>query len=137
MGLLVDGIWKDEWYDTDSTGGKFERSESQVRNWVTTDGSPGPTGEGGFKAEHGRYHLYVSLACPWAHRTLIFRALKGLQDMISVSVVQPYMGANGWSFAAGADSLFDSQYLYQVYLRAQENYTGRVTVPLLWDRQTN
>jgi len=137
MGLLVEGKWVDEWYDTESTGGHFVRTDAQFRHWITPDGQAGPTGDGGFKAEPGRYHLYVSLACPWAHRTLIFRALKGLQDMISVSVVQPYMGANGWSFAAGADSLFDSQYLYQVYLRAQENYTGRVTVPLLWDRQQN
>ncbi len=142
MGLLVDGIWKDEWYDTDSTGGKFERSESQVRNWVTTDGSPGPTGEGGFKAEHGRYHLYVSLACPWAHRTLIFRALKGLTESISVSVVHPVMLENGWTFGtdfpgATGDTVNGKHYLYELYQHIDASYTGRVTVPLLWDKQQN
>lgn len=137
MGLLVDGKWHDQWYDTDSTGGRFIRGDAQFRNWVTSDGSAGPSGEGGFKAEPGRYHLYVSLACPWANRTLIFRALKGLEDMISVSVVNPYMGENGWTFepAPGVvpDPVGNADYMYQVYLRAQPNYTGRVTVPVLWD----
>src|SRR6185436_20827708 len=101
MGLLVDGVWRDQWYDTGSQKGRFVRSESQFRNWVTADGSAGPTGESGFKAEAGRYHLYVSYACPWAHRTLIMRALKGLEEAISRSVVHWFMGENGWSFEAG------------------------------------
>jgi glutathionyl-hydroquinone reductase len=142
MGLLVDGTWRDEWYDTESTGGEFVRQDAAFRNWVTTDGAPGPTGVGGFAAEAGRYHLYVSLACPWAHRTLIFRKLKGLEDIISVSTVHPHMLANGWEFRAceagefeAGDPLFGSDYLYQVYLRARPGYTGRVTVPVLWDKQ--
>jgi len=137
MGLLVDGKWVDRWYDTDSTGGRFARSESQLRNWITPDGSAGPSGEGGFKAEPGRYHLYVSLACPWAHRTLVMRKLKGLEDMVGVSIVNPYMGENGWSFEPGpgvvADPVGGADYLYQVYLRARPDYSGRVTVPVLWD----
>lgn len=134
MGLLVNGEWKDQWYDTDSTGGKFERSESQVRNWITKDGSAGPTGKGGFPAEHGRYHLFVSYACPWAHRTLIFRALKGLNDSISVSVVEPLMLENGWEFGP-EKGMYGSDYLYQLYQKVDANYTGRVTVPLLWDKK--
>lgn len=141
MGLLVNGQWHDQWYDTKSTGGHFKRSEAQFRNWVTADGSAGPTGKGGFKAEPGRYHLYVSLACPWANRTLIFRELKGLQDMISVSVVHPYMAENGWTFAEGegviTDPIGQADFMYQVYLRADANYSGRVTVPVLWDKQQN
>ncbi|WP_415183207.1 glutathione S-transferase family protein [Phaeovulum sp.] len=137
MGLLVDGTWHDQWYDTGSTGGRFVRGDSQFRNWVTPDGSAGPSGKGGFKAEAGRYHLYVSLACPWANRTLILRALKGLEDVISVSVVNPYMGENGWTFAPGPgvipDPVGDAKYMYEVYLRADPNYSGRVTVPVLWD----
>lgn len=137
MGLLVDGKWVDQWYDTESTGGRFVRSESQLRNWITSDGSPGPSGEGGFAAEPGRYHLYVSLACPWAHRTLIMRRLKGLEDMIGVSVVNPHMGENGWTFEPGPgvvpDPVAGADYLYQVYLRARPDYSGRVTVPVLWD----
>src|SRR5690625_3337373 len=101
MGLLVDGRWVDKWYDTSSTGGRFVRSDAQFRNWITPDGSPGPSGEGGFAAEAGRYRLYVCLACPWAHRTLIFRALKGLEDMIPVYVVNPLMAENGWTFEPG------------------------------------
>ncbi|MGE4368701.1 MAG: glutathione S-transferase family protein [Burkholderiaceae bacterium] len=139
MGLLVDGQWKDAWYDTESTGGKFVRSDAQFRHWVTPDGAAGPTGEGGFAAEPGRYHLYVSLACPWAHRTLIYRAIKGLADMISVSVVNPFMGENGWTFDPGPgvapDSIGNARYLYQVYLRAKPGYSGRVTVPVLWDKK--
>ena len=99
MGLLIDGVWHDRWYDTGESGGRFVRSAAQCRNWVTADGSPGPSGEGGFKAEPGRYHLYVSLACPWAHRTLIFRKLKGLEGMIGVSVVHWLMAEHGWTFA--------------------------------------
>jgi putative glutathione S-transferase len=138
MGMLVEGRWTDQWYDTAKTGGRFERRPSRFRNWVTADGAPGPEGEGGFKAEPGRYHLYVSLACPWAHRTLIMRRLKGLESMISVSVVNPYMGPDGWTFAAGRgvvpDPIHEAALLYQVYLAAEPTYTGRVTVPVLWDR---
>lgn len=141
MGLLIDGRWHDQWYDTSASGGRFIRSDAQFRNWVTADGSAGPTGAGGFQAEAGRYHLYVSLACPWANRTLIFRALKGLEDMVGVSVVNPYMGEHGWTFEAGPgvvpDPVGGARYLYEVYLRAQPGYSGRVTVPLLWDRGCN
>jgi len=139
MGLLVNGKWVDEWYDTAATGGRFMRSQAQFRNWVTADGSAGPTGEAGFRAEAGRYHLYVSLACPWAHRTLIFRVLKGLERMIDVSVVNPYMGEHGWAFedAPGviADPIFGARYLHEIYCRAKPGYSGRVTVPVLWDRK--
>lgn len=141
MGLLIDGKWHDQWYDTSSTGGRFVRSDAQFRNWITADGSPGPTGEGGFEAQPGRYHLYVSLACPWANRTLILRALKGLEDMISVSVVNPLMAENGWTFAPDEgvipDPVANAQFLYQVYLRADPGYSGRVTVPILWDLERN
>lgn len=140
MGLLQDGKWVDQWYDTKSTGGNFVRTTTQFRNWVTADGSAGPTGTGGFKAESGRYHLYISLACPWASRTLIMRALKGLEDYITISVVHPLMLENGWTFEEGdgviADTELNKDYLYQVYLAAQPNYSGRVTVPVLWDKKT-
>lgn len=141
MGQLIDGVWHDNWYDTKSTGGRFKRSESAFRNWLTADGEPGPTGKGGFAAEKGRYHLYVSLACPWAHRTLIMRALKGLESFISVSVVNPLMLEDGWTFAddfpdATGDGLYQHEYLYQLYLQADPDYTGRVTVPVLWDKKT-
>ena len=139
MGLLLDGKWVDKWYDTESTGGRFERQEQAFRNWITPDGSPGPAGEGGFRAEAGRYHLYVSYACPWAHRTLIMRALKGLTDHIGVSVVHWHMGTEGWTFEPGegvvADPLFGVERLYELYLVADPAFTGRVTVPVLWDRQ--
>lgn len=139
MGLLVDGKWHDQWYDTASTGGRFERSAAQFRNWITADGSPGPSGAGGFAAESGRYHLYVSLACPWAHRTLIFRKLKGLTDHVSVSVVHPDMLENGWTFGtdfdgATGDGLHGHRFLHQVYTAANPAYSGRVTVPTLWDK---
>ncbi|HCN17545.1 MULTISPECIES: glutathione S-transferase family protein [Psychrobacter] len=141
MGLLVDGQWQDKWYDTDASGGRFEREDAGFRNWVTTDGSAGPTGKGGFKAEANRYHLYVSLACPWAHRTTIYRKLKGLEDIISMSVVHPFMGDKGWTFAEGkgviADPVVHARYLYEVYTAAKSDYTGRVTVPILWDKKTN
>lgn len=145
MGMLVEGVWKDVWYDTKETRGHFKRSASQFRNWITPDGEPGPSGKGGFKAEKDRYHLYVSLACPWAHRTLIFRKLKKLEDLISVSVVDPLMLENGWEFkdegertpAATQDHLFGSSALWQVYVKADANYSGRVTVPVLWDKKTN
>jgi glutathionyl-hydroquinone reductase len=140
MGLLVKGQWQDQWYDTDSTGGHFERSAARFRNWVTADGSAGPDGRGGFGAEPGRYHLYVSLACPWAHRTLILRELKGLQDMIEVSVVNPLMLEHGWPLNqdfpdASGDRLYGLDYLYQLYMKADPDYSGRVTVPVLWDKQ--
>lgn len=141
MGLLIDGQWADHWYDTLSNNGRFVRSDAQFRHWITPDGSAGPTGIGGFKAEAGRYHLYVSLACPWAHRTLIFRKLKALESMISVSVVNPLMADHGWTFddADGVipDPLHDARYLHQVYTAAEPEYTGRVTVPLLWDKHQN
>lgn len=129
MGLLVDGVWRDQWYDTASTGGRFERQQSRFRNWISADGSTG------FPPEPGRYHLYVSYACPWAHRTLIFRALKGLEDVISVSAVEPLMLENGWELAEGADPVNGARYLYEVYQKAQPDYTGRVTVPTLWDKR--
>lgn len=139
MGLLVDGVWRDVWYDTDTTGGKFEREAARFRNWITPDGQPGPTGEGGFPAQSGRYHLYVCYACPWAHRTLIFRSLKGLAPHIGVSVVHPNMLENGWEFnreqEKTRDQLYDADYLYQLYLKAAPDYTGRVTVPVLWDQE--
>ena len=139
MGLLVDGVWHDTWYDTKSTGGRFERSAAQFRNWVTADGAPGLSGKGGFKAESGRYHLYVAYACPWAHRTLIFRALKKLERHISLSVVHWHMAENGWTFAAGdgviPDPIVNAQYMHQVYTAADPKYSGRVTVPVLWDKK--
>lgn len=141
MGLLVNGNWQDKWYDTDKSDGKFERESAQLRNWVTADGKPGPTGNSGFTAEKGRYHLYVSLACPWAHRTLIFRKLKSLEDYIDVSIVSPDMLNNGWEFDKSnhstGDALFDSEYMHQVYTRNKIDYSGRVTVPVLWDKKTN
>ncbi|EGJ28108.1 glutathione S-transferase family protein [Streptococcus porcinus] len=140
MGLLVDGNWQDKWYDTKSTGGHFVRSQTQFRNWITNDGSLGPTGDKGFKAESGRYHLYVSLACPWASRTLMMRKLKGLEDHISLSIVNPYMLEHGWTFDDYPGVIFDpefgSTYLYELYLKADPHYSGRVTVPVLWDKKT-
>ena len=142
MGLLVDGEWHDQWYDTKSTGGAFKRAASKFRNWVTPDGSAGPSRSGGFPAESGRYHLYVSHACPWAHRTLIFRALKGLEDHISVSVVHPDMLEDGWTFqqdenGATGDTLHGMPFLRDIYTRADPNFTGRVTVPVLWDKKSD
>jgi len=137
--MLVNGEWQQKGYDTKSTGGHFKRTESQFRNWVTRDGSPGESGKGGFKAEPNRYHLYVSLACPWAHRTLIFRKLKKLEDLIPVSIVDYHMGENGWGFrkreGGTDDPLYNFKYLYELYLKADAKYTGRVTVPVLWDKQ--
>jgi len=141
LGQLIDGKWSTQWYDTSKTGGEFKRTQAGFRNWVTADGSAGPSGKDGFKAEAGRYHLYVSLACPWAHRTLIFRKLKELEDLISVSVVSPKMpDETGWSFdkssGSTGDALFGKDTLWQVYTQAVPDYTGRVTVPVLWDKQT-
>ena len=138
MGRLHEGVWQDQWVDTKATKGRFLREQSRFRNWITVDGSAGPTGEDGFKAEPGRYHLYVSYACPWAHRTLIFRELKGLEGMISLSVVNWFMGENGWTFEEGdgviPDSVNNARFLYQLYLTAQADYSGRMTVPVLWDK---
>ncbi|MEO0829430.1 MAG: glutathione S-transferase family protein [Pseudomonadota bacterium] len=138
MGLLVEGIWRDTWYDTASSGGAFVRSTARFRNWITADGSPGPSGTGGFPAESGRYHLYVSLACPWAHRTLIFRALKDLAPHIGVSVVDPDMLTEGWTLkkaAEGAtgDLLYSLPFMRDIYTKADPKVSGRVTVPVLWD----
>lgn len=138
MGLLVQGQWQDQWYDTEASKGEFVRQASAFRNWITVSGDAGPTGEGGFKAEKGRYQLYVSLACPWAHRTLIFRVLKGLEDYIGVTVVDPLMGEHGWVFqqdAAADENTYGYQYLHQLYTRVDPAITSRVTVPLLWDKQ--
>lgn len=132
MGMLVDGQWHDVWYDTESTGGRFVRKDSAFRDWITPEGE--------FPAQPGRYHLYVSLACPWAHRALIVRALKGLEHLISISVVNWLMLEKGWTFdpAPGviADPIHGAEYLHQVYTAADPAYSGRVTVPLLWDRET-
>ena len=138
MGLLIDGTWSDQWYDTEKNNGRFIRETAGFRNWVTEDGTAGISGGDGFKAESGRYHLYVSYACPWAHRTLIFRHLKDLATHISVSVVHPFMGDKGWTFArdehATGDSLYGYDYLYELYVKSQPDITGRVTVPVLWDK---
>lgn len=139
MGKLVNGEWHDVWYDTEKSGGRFERKEAGFRNWVTADGSAGISGDGGFKAEPGRYHLYVSLACPWAHRTIILRKLKGLEAIIGMSVVNAYMGPEGWTFEPGRgvvpDDVNGTRCLHEIYTLAQPDYTGRVTVPVLWDKQ--
>ncbi len=139
MGLLIDGEWHDDWYDTATSGGRFERFESTFRNWITADGSPGPTGAGGFKAEAGRYHLYVSYSCPWAHRTLIWRKLKGLEDKVSISIADSTKNSEGWTFREGGglipDTVNGATYLHQVYTKAEPGYSGRVTVPALWDKE--
>jgi len=139
MGKLINGTWHDVWYETASHDGRFARQESAFRNWVTANGSAGPSGEGGFKAEPGRYHLYVSLACPWAHRTMIMRKLKGLEVVVSISVVNSLMGAEGWTFEPGpgvaADNVNGVRCLHEVYTRSDPTFTGRVTVPVLWDKQ--
>lgn len=141
MGLLVSGQWHTDWYDTKSHNGKFVREQSQFRKWITADGAPGPHGQESFPAEPNRYHLYVSLACPWAHRALILRELKGLQTLISVDVVHPHMLDHGWELknASGlsSDSLMGHHYLYEIYTQARQDYSGRVTVPVLWDKHTN
>ncbi|MDH4187545.1 MAG: glutathione S-transferase family protein [Nitrospira sp.] len=141
MGIMISGVW----HDTETTevqkDGQFIRKESSFRNWITVDGSPGPTGKGGFRAESGRYHLYVSYACPWAHRALIYRCILGLQDAIDISVVHPVNLENGWEFsdypAATGDKINSARYLYEVYARADPSYSGKVTVPVLWDLETS
>jgi putative glutathione S-transferase len=140
MGQLVEGQWSTDWYETQKTGGQFIRTDAPFRSWITPDGTAGPSGAEGFKAEPDRYHLYVSYACPWAHRTMVFRALKGLEDIISVSVVSPKMpDETGWSFnedeGSTGDALYRSAFLYNIYQKANPTYTGRVTVPVLWDKQ--
>ena len=136
MGLLENGFWRDD-TAIPGSGGRFERKESVFRNWITPDGSPGPTGEGGFEAEAGRYHLYISHACPWAHRTAIFRKLKGLEEAIAVSVVHWFLGSVGWTFLEDEftvpDPLHGARYLHEIYTRAQADATTRVTTPVLWD----
>ncbi len=141
MGKLVEGVWHDVWYETKSNDGAFVRADAKFRNWVTPDGAPGSSGKGGFKAEANRYHLYVSFACPWAHRTLMFRKLKGLEDMISVSVVDPDMLSDGWTLSgdypgATGDTLYGLRFARDVYTKADPTMTGRVTVPILWDKKT-
>lgn len=140
MGLLIDGSWQDRWYDTDASGGSFEREVSSCRSWVTADGTAGPSGEAGFPAEADRYHLYVSYACPWAHRALIWRTLKGLDRAIGMSVVHWFMGDEGWTFEPDADGIVGDALgqrtrLHHLYTDAQPEFTGRVTVPVLWDTQ--
>lgn len=139
MGLLINGEWQEQ-EPAPTKDGHFERHDSAFRNWITPDGRPGPTGQDGFKAMAGRYHLYVSLACPWAHRTLIMRTLKGLRDLIPISVTHWVMADHGWGFAAGEgvipDPLYNSRYVYELYARADGEYSGRATVPILWDQHT-
>jgi len=139
MGLLIDGKWRDKWYDTDSTGGRFEREASKFHHWITADGSAGPKGEDGFQAEPGRYHLYLSHACPWSHRTMVYRAIKKLEDLVSLTVTHWHMGENGWELreesGAKAASLPDAKYIYEIYQAADSDYSGRTSVPVLWDKK--
>ena len=139
MGLLVDGVWQDEQHEVRTNDGRFVRPTTRYRNWITPDGSPGLSGEGGFPAARGRYHLYVALSCPWAHRTVIFRVLKGLEDVVSMSVTEPIYGPHGWKFGsrpgATPDTANGKNELAEVYLLADPHFTGRVTVPALWDRE--
>lgn len=138
MGLLQDGKWVDQWYDTKESGGHFKRSSAQFRNWITADGAAGPSGVGGFKAESGRYHLYISHACPWAHRAVVFRSLKGLEKMITLSVVDWFMAKDGWTFTTDSetsDTVNGTAFLHQIYTTAAADYSGRVTVPVLWDKK--
>jgi len=144
MGLMVNGVWQEDDRRFPTADGQFRRPQTSFRNWVTPHGEPGPAGQGGFAAAPGRYHLYVSLACPWAHRTLIMRRLKRLEDVIGVSVVDPYMGPHGWAFSAAdgsvtagstRDEINGRQYLYEIYAKAQSDFSGRVTVPVLWDKE--
>jgi putative glutathione S-transferase len=142
MGLLIDGVWQDDSHDIKRMqDGRFVRPNAQYRNWITPDGSPGPSGEGGFAAEAGRYHLYVSLACPWAHRAIIFRHLKKLDSIVSISVTSWHMGEQGWTFdlaeGSSGDSINAKEKLSDIYLLANPKFTGRVTVPVLWDKKRN
>ena len=136
-GEMIDGVWHTRFHDTKSTGGRFKRTTPKFRNWVTPDGSAGPSGSGGFAAARGRYHLYVSLACPWAHRTIVFRKLKRLEDVISMDVVEPVMGDEGWQFGpdAGRDMVNGKTRLHEIYRLSDPRYTGRVSVPVLWDKE--
>jgi hypothetical protein len=142
IGFLIDGVWRDQWYDTKSTGGAFKRQEAQFRNWVTPDGAPGPSGDGGFKAESGRYHLFVSHACPWANRTMIFRALKGLEEHIAVSVVHPDMLGDGWTFDTdfdgghGRHALRFGSFMREIYQRADPRRDDPRDRAVLWDTET-
>lgn len=145
--MLVNGQWHKDFHpvQADDGEGGFERQDSVFRNWITRDGRPGPSGEAGFKAEAGRYHLYVALICPWACRTLMARKLKGLEDVISISVLDPRLTPKVWRFGGKEDSmpgtdsdpLFEAEYIYQIYLQAKQDYTGQITVPVLWDKQRN
>ena len=141
MGIMISGVWKDTETHEIQEDGRFVRKESSFRNWITADGSPGPTGKGGFRAERGRYHLYVSYACPWAHRALIYRSVLCLQDAIGISVVHPVNLENGWEFAdypsATGDKIGAARYMYEVYARSEPSYSGKVTVPVLWDLETS
>ena len=136
-GELIDGVWHTRFHNTKATGGRFQRGQPKYRNWVTADGSPGPSGSGAFAAARGRYHLYVSLACPWAHRAIVFRKLKGLEDVISMDVVEPVMGDEGWQFGPDADndSVNHKKHLHEIYTMADPRYTGRSSVPILWDME--
>jgi putative glutathione S-transferase len=136
-GQFVDGVWRTGFHDTKATGGRFRRGQTAFHNWVTGDGRAGPSGDGGFPAERSRYHLYVSLACPWAHRTVVFRKLKKLEDVIGMSVVEPVMGERGWQFGPDADddTVNGKTTLGEIYLMVDPRYTGRSSVPVLWDKQ--
>ncbi len=138
MGFLINGEWHDKWRDSEAKDGSFVRPDAKIRNWITATGEPGPSGDGGFMAESGRYHLYIANSCPWAHRAIIFRQLKGLEDFISISVVNAISGANGWTFEEGhgviPDPEFGANFLYEIYQRSDSTYTGQVTVPTLWDK---
>ena len=141
MGVLVNGVWQERDDARTDARGRWHRTSSAVRNWITPDGRPGPTGEGGFKAEPGRYHLYIARACPWAHRTTIFREIKGLSGLIGLSVTHWLMAGNGWTFEPGPgvvpDRVNGVRYLHELYAKSDSTYTGRVTVPVLWDKQTS
>jgi glutathionyl-hydroquinone reductase len=139
MGLLVDGVWRDEQHSERTPDGRFVRPTTRFRNWITQDGTAGPTGEGGFAAARDRYHLYVALACPWAHRTVIMRTLKGLEEVVSISIVEPLYGPHGWRFGTSPgttpDAVNGASELAEIYLRADPRYSGRVSVPVLWDKE--